>query len=112
MSEREWRFDLDDMLRLAEKVFTQSAGIDRGIFEQDELEYDAILRILELIGEAGTYVPAEVREQHAGIPSRQVIVTRNRVTHGYLGIDNDTSWSIVSDDIDPWIMQLRAMSDL
>jgi uncharacterized protein with HEPN domain len=57
-------------------------------------------------------VPAEVRGQHAGIPWRQVIATRNRLIHGYLGIDNDTLWSIVSDDIDPLIIQLRAMSDL
>lgn len=56
-------------------------------------------------------MPAEVREQHADIPWRQFIATRNRLIHGYLGIDNDTLWSIVSDDIDPLIVQLRSMSD-
>jgi uncharacterized protein with HEPN domain len=112
MSEREWRFYLDDMLRFAEKVRTYSAGIDRGTFEQDELKYDAILRNLELIGEAATHVPVEVREQHAGIPWRQVVATRNRLIHGYLGVDDDTLWSIVSDDIDPLIVQLRRMLDL
>ena len=112
MSEREWRFYIDDMLRFAEKVRKYSEGIDRTTFEQDELKYDAILRNLELIGEAATHLPAEVREQHEDIPWRQVIATRNRLIHGYLGIDNDTLWSIVSDDIDPLIIQLRAMSDL
>ena len=57
MSEREWRFYLDDMLRFAEKVRTYSAGIDQATFERDELKYDAILRNLELIGEAATHVP-------------------------------------------------------
>lgn len=61
MSEREWRFYLDDMLRFTEKVRTYSESIDRGALEQDELKYDAILRNLELIGEAATLVPAEVR---------------------------------------------------
>lgn len=112
MSEREWRFYIEDMLRFAGKVRTYSAGIDRRTFDQDELKYDAILRNLELIGEAATHVPAEVREQHAGIAWRQVIATRNRLIHGYLGIDNDTLWSIVSDDIDPLIVQLRRMLDL
>ena len=112
MSEREWRFYIDDMLRFAEKVRTYSAGIDRGAFEQDELKYDAILRNLELIGEAATHVPTEVRKQYSDIPWRQVIATRNRLIHGYLGIDNDTLWSIVSDDIDPLIVQLRRMLDL
>ena len=50
MSEREWRFYIDDMLRFAEKVHTYSEGIDWATFEQDELKYDAILRNLELIG--------------------------------------------------------------
>ena len=111
MSEREWRFYLDDMLRFAEKVKAYSAGIDRDTFERHELKYDAILRNLELIGEAATHVPAEVREQRAEIPWRQVIATRNRLIHGYLGIDNDTLWSIVSDDVEPLILELRAMLD-
>jgi uncharacterized protein with HEPN domain len=57
-------------------------------------------------------VPAEVRGQHAGIPWRQVIATRNRLIHGYLGIDNDTLWSTVSDDIDRLIDQLCRITDL
>lgn len=112
MSERAWRFYLDDMLRFAEKVRTYSGGIDRQTFESDELKYDAIVRNLELIGEAASHVPAGVREQHVGIPWRQIIATRNRLIHGYLGIDDDTLWSIVSDDIDPLIVELRDMLDL
>lgn len=87
-------------------------GIDRATFDGKELKYDPILRDLELIGEAATQVPAEVRQQHADIPRRQVIATRNRLIHGYLGIDNDTLRGIVSEDIDPLIVQLRRMLDL
>jgi uncharacterized protein with HEPN domain len=112
MSEREWRFYLQDMLRFAERVKAYSAGLDQAAFEQDELKYDAILRNLELIGEAATHVPAEVRETQVSIPWRQIIATRNRLIHGYLGIDNDTLWSIVSDDVGPLISQLRALLDL
>jgi len=91
---------------------TDSADIDRHTFEYNELKHDVILRNLELIGEAATHVSAEGREQHAGIPWRQVIATRNRLIHGYHGIDNDTLWSIVSDDIHPLMDQLRRMTDL
>jgi uncharacterized protein with HEPN domain len=111
MSEREWRFYLDDMLHFAEKVRTYSAGMDQETFERDELKYDAILRNLELIGEAATHVPADVRAQHRAIPWRQVIATRNRLIHGYLGIDNDTLWSIVQDDIEPLVVALQALRD-
>jgi uncharacterized protein with HEPN domain len=111
MSEREWRFYLEDMLRFAEKIKTYSAGLDQAAFEQDELKYDAILRNLELIGEAATHVPPTVREGHTAIPWRQIVATRNRLIHGYLGIDNDTLWSIVSDDVGPLIEQLRSLLD-
>lgn len=56
-------------------------------------------------------VPAEVREAHTAIPWRQIVATRNRLIHGYLGIDNDTLWSIVSDDVGPLIEQLRRLLD-
>ncbi|MGB5561129.1 MAG: DUF86 domain-containing protein [Sedimenticolaceae bacterium] len=103
MSEREWKFYIDDMLRFAEKVLAYSADLDQVRFERDELKYDAILRNLELIGEAATRVPAAVRQEHPVIPWRQVIATRNRLIHGYLGIDNDTLWSIVIDDVPPLV---------
>ena len=103
MSEREWKFYIGDMLRFAEKVRAYSAGLDRAGFEHNELKYDAILRNLELIGEAATHVPAAVRQKHPVIPWRQVIATRNRLIHGYLGIDNDTLWSIVRDDVPPLV---------
>lgn len=109
MSEREWGFYLEDMLQFCLKVQEYSEGLDRQDFEYDGLRYDAILRNLELIGEAATHVPAEVRDSHPGIPWRQVIATRNRLIHGYLGIDNDTLWSIVQDDIRPLIEQLEVM---
>ncbi len=103
MSEREWKFYIDDMLRFAEKVLAYSADLDQARLERDELKYDAILRNLELIGEAATRVPAAVRQEHPVIPWRQVIATRNRLIHGYLGIDNDTLWSIVIDDVPPLV---------
>lgn len=45
---------------------------------------------LVLLGEAATHIPAEIRKANAAIPWRQMSATRNRLIHGYLGIDNDT----------------------
>jgi uncharacterized protein with HEPN domain len=74
MSEREWRFYLDDMRRFAEKVLAYSEGMNQARFTTDELKYDAILRNLELIGDAATHVPTEVREKYSSIPWRQIIL--------------------------------------
>jgi len=68
MSDRAWRFYLDDMLMFTEKVIVYTDGLNQSAFEKSGLNYDASVRNLELIGEAATHIPAEVRKQHASIP--------------------------------------------
>lgn len=96
---REWRFYLDDMIGFAEKVIAYTQGLDQDSFVSSALNYDATLRNLELIGEAATHIPDEIRQANPQIPWRLIIATRNRLIHGYLGIDNDTLWSIIRGDI-------------
>ena len=107
MSEREWRFYLDDMLVFAENVVTYCEELDLETFEQTGLNYDATVRNLELIGEAANNIPKQIQDQNTAVPWRQIIATRNRLIHGYLGIDNDTLWSIIQDDIPSLIIELQ-----
>ncbi|SCZ62374.1 HepT-like ribonuclease domain-containing protein [Thiohalomonas denitrificans] len=106
-SKREWSFYLDDMIAFSEKVLAYSNGLDQKSFIATGLNYDATLRNLELIGEAATHIPNEIRSAHPEIPWRMIIATRNRLIHGYLGIDDDTVWSIVQDDIPPLLARLK-----
>jgi uncharacterized protein with HEPN domain len=105
---REWRFYIDDMIDFAEKVIAYTEGLDQTAFVRTGLNYDATVRNLELIGEAATHIPEQVRASAPQIQWRQIIATRNRLIHGYLGIDNDTLWSIVRDDIPMLLPQLVA----
>lgn len=98
-TQREWRFYLDDMIGFAEKVVAYTQGLDQDGFVASGLNYDAAVRNLELIGEAATHIPDTVRQANPQIPWRLIIATRNRLIHGYLGIDNDTLWSIIRSDI-------------
>jgi uncharacterized protein with HEPN domain len=111
MSEREWRFYIDDMIDFAEHVLAYSQGLDQAGLVADRLHYDATIRNLELIGEAATHVPDAVREANTDIPWRLIIATRNRLIHGYLGIDNDTLWSIIQTDIPALLPKLCALRD-
>ena len=69
-------------------------GLDQTEFEGRAMTYNATLRNLELIGEAATRIPQSVRNAAVQIPWRQIVATRNRLIHAYLGInnDNDTLW--------------------
>ena len=98
-SERDSWLYVEDMCAFCERVLAYTQDIDRETFTADVMRYDATLRNLELLGEAATHVPESLRDRAPRVPWRQVIATRNRLIHAYLGIDSDTVWSIVHDDI-------------
>lgn len=104
---REWRFYLDDMIGFGEKVIAYTDGLTQEAFVASDLQYDATLRNIELIGEAATHIPEDIRAANPQLPWRLVIATRNRLIHGYLGIDDDTLWSIIRGDIPALLGQLR-----
>ncbi len=85
--EREWRFYIDDMIAFAEKVIRYTADLDQRSFVSNGLIFDATLRNLELIGEAAMHVPERVRSASPRVPWRLIVATRNRLIHGYLGIE-------------------------
>ena len=108
-TKREWHFYLDDMIGFAEKVTTYTEGMDQDRFVSSGLNYDATVRNLELLGEAATHIPEANRLANPQIPWRLIIATRNRLIHGYLGIDNDTLWSIIRSDVPALLPQLIEM---
>ncbi len=106
---RAWNFYLADMIGFAERVLAYTAGFEQAGFVASALHYDATVRNLELLGEAATHVPDEVRRMNPQVPWRMIIATRNRLIHGYLGIDDDILWSIVRGEIPALLEQLREM---
>lgn len=106
---RKWRFYLTDMIGFASNALSYTAGLSKAEFVADTRTYDATLRNLELIGEAARNIPEEVRSAHPEIPWRMIIATRNRLIHAYLGIDDDTIWSIIQDDVPELLRALAAM---
>lgn len=110
MYKREWSFYLNDMITFSENVLAYCEGLNLQAFIATGLNYDATVRNLELIGEAANHIPVEIRDKYNHlVPWRQLIATRNRLIHGYLGIDNDILWSIIQDDIPDLIVALQTI---
>jgi len=109
MSEDAWHFYLDDMSSFANDALNYSRGLSLAEFEQNSMAYDATLRKIELIGEAAGNIPVDIRALAPLIPWREIIATRNRVAHAYLGIDNDTIWSILQDELPALIKEIAAL---
>jgi uncharacterized protein with HEPN domain len=98
-SERDPRLYVEDMLAFCERALSYVNGMNQSTWVADGMRYDATLRNLEMIGEAAKCVSEDVRATTSEVPWRQLIATRNRLIHAYLGIDDDIVWSIVTDDL-------------
>ena len=108
---REWRFYIRDMIGFCETVLSYTEGLDQNAFVADRLTYDATLRNLQLIGEAATHIPNEVRDAHTDVPWRAIVGTRNRLVHSYLTISDDIVWTIIQDAVPNLLPSLRVLLD-
>ena len=106
---RAWRFYIEDMLEFGEKVLSYTDGLDEAAFIADGLTYDATLRNIQLIGEAATHIPTDVRKAYPDIPWGIIIGTRNRLVHGYRRVNQEVLWSIIQDDIPALLPQLQKL---
>ncbi len=72
------------------------SGYDFKRFKQDYKTVDAVIRNLEIIGEASKNLPEEIKKRYTEVPWEEMYRLRNRVTHEYFGVDYDIIWDIVT----------------
>lgn len=106
---RHWRLYVQDMIDFAERAVAYTAGLDQDAFMADRRTYDASLRNLELVGEAATHIPDDVRDANPQIKWRQVVAVRNRLAHGYMGLDEDVIWDIIQTDLPDLLVKARRL---
>ncbi|WP_423928426.1 DUF86 domain-containing protein [Candidatus Palauibacter sp.] len=98
-----------DMLLAARDAEEFASGLSFRQFEQDRLRQHAILKAIEIIGEAAAGVSAEAREQHPEIPWREIIGMRNRLVHAYFEVDAERVWETVQRDIPKLISDIAPL---
>jgi len=87
---------IEDMLEAMTKIERYIKAMDYNAFSQNTLVIDAVVRNLEVIGEAATNIPENIRDSYLNIPWRRMVGLRNIVIHEYFGIDLKIIWEIVS----------------
>ncbi|MEW6267197.1 MAG: HepT-like ribonuclease domain-containing protein [Thermodesulfobacteriota bacterium] len=75
--------------------------------DTDRLLNLALVRLLEIIGEAATRVSREYRENHPEIQWGPIVGLRNRLIHGYDEVDFDIMWNVIKDDLPPLVKALE-----
>ena len=109
MSRREGDVRLRHMLDYSREAAGLVAGRTRGDLDDDRKLNLALVRLLEIVGEAASRTTDEERIQSPSIPWSQIVGLRNRLIHGYDAVDFDVLWGIVSVDLPKLIAVLERL---
>jgi uncharacterized protein with HEPN domain len=86
-------------------------GRSRADLDADRQLNLALVRLMEVVGEAAARVPEEFRRQHPELPWQDIADLRNRLIHGYDMVNLDVLWAIIQEDLPPLVAQLQVILD-
>ncbi len=100
------------MVDAAKEALSFVAGREREDLDKDRMLALALVRSMEIVGEAGAMVSSEGRAEITGIPWREIVAMRNRLIHAYFDVNLDVVWETVQNDLPPLISTLeKALRD-
>ncbi len=102
---------LKHILECINLIEEYSKNLTQEDFKNNTKLQDAIIRRLEIIGEAARNLPDEFRSNYSDILWKQIIAARNILAHFYFGIDLNTIWNIVKNDLPQLKVQIESMLD-
>lgn len=109
MPKRDARLIVLDMLEAIRKVERYTAGLTFEKFESNEMVADAVVRNLEVIGEAARHIPDKLRAQYGEVAWHRVVGFRNIVIHEYFDVDLGIVWTIATTQLPTLKRVLRSM---
>ncbi len=96
---RNYTLFLKDILDCIEKIDEFIAGMDFQQFNEDDKTRSAVVRKLEIIGEAVKNIPKEIRQRHREIPWVDMAGMRDKIAHFYFGIDYRIVWRVIKESL-------------
>lgn len=103
---------LEHILEAIRRIGRYTKGMDEATFKVDERTQDAVIRNIEIIGEATSYISHADKifvEQHPEVPWKVMRAMRNRVAHGYFEIDWEIVWKTITKDLPSLEQQLTEL---
>lgn len=107
MSKRSLQELCQDILEAGRRILDYTEGISYETFQDNTQIHDAVVRNLEVLGEAARRVPENDRARFPKIPWREMAGTRDRLIHDYFGVNLDIVWEIIQKDLTPLLDEIN-----
>lgn len=111
MSERTDQDFISDIQEAIRRVADYTAGMSYEAFLTDLKTQDALIRNLEIIGEAAKNLSEELRENHANVPWKGMTGIRDKLIHHYFGVNLDIVWQVVTNELPQLPQPLAQIAD-
>jgi len=106
---RNWKLFIQDLELACTKIRRYTSEMDFKEFMENELVCDAVLRNLEIIGEAAKKIPPEVRQANPEIAWKEMSGLRDILAHAYFSIDDTILWDIIENEIPNLLKQIKCI---
>lgn len=108
---RKWAMRVEHILDAIAKIQRYTAGLNEASFSRDSMVVDAVIRNLQIIGEAARHIPLDVQTRYPAVPWSLMMGTRHVIVHGYDVVRLDIIWRTVQDDLPSLIPDLQFVLD-
>jgi uncharacterized protein with HEPN domain len=98
---RDYRDYLEDIRDAIAETDEFTSGMSFEAFAQDRKTINAVVRSLEVLGEAAKRIPDNLRAQNPDVPWKRMAGMRDKLIHEYFGVDLSTVWAVIKDELPP-----------
>jgi len=96
---RDYKLFVKDILDAIDKIDEFIGDMEYEEFIKDDKTSTAVVKKIEIIGEAIKNIPREIKTKYKTIPWRDIVGMRNKITHAYFGIDYEIVWKVVKEKL-------------
>jgi uncharacterized protein with HEPN domain len=107
---RDYRDFLNDMVMACRSIIRFAEGMTLDDYLADEKTRYAVMRAYEILGEAVRHLPESLKKANPDIPWVTMAAVRNRIVHGYFGIDDSILYTTIDEDLKPLLPRLEALA--
>jgi len=109
MTQKDWRVRVEDMLEAIDRIESYVDGMSVEQFVADSRTQDAVIRNLEILGEASKRIPFAIVQRHPEMPWSRISDMRNILVHEYHSVDPEIILDAARNDLPPLVGPLRSL---